>query len=172
MICYGWGMTKIWFTSDQHFGHAGILTYCSRPFADVQAMDTAMVQQWNDRVGPMDEVWCLGDFCAGRDAGHYARHLNGRKHLVVGNHDRHARKWQGWASIHDYHEMSVAGRRVVLFHYPMRVWNASHYGSIHLYGHMHNALPPTAQSCDVGVDAWSFAPVGFDQITHRMAQAT
>ena len=31
---------------------------------------------------------------------------------------------------------------VVLCHYAMRVWDRSHYGSWHLYGHSHGNLPP------------------------------
>ena len=27
---------NVWFTSDTHFGHAKIIEYCDRPFANVQ----------------------------------------------------------------------------------------------------------------------------------------
>ncbi|WP_258934193.1 hypothetical protein [Nesterenkonia pannonica] len=48
------------FTSDHHFGHANIIRYCDRPFADVAEMDEAMIDRWNETVSPDDEVWVLG----------------------------------------------------------------------------------------------------------------
>jgi len=30
----------------------------------------------------------------------------------------------------------------------------------YLYGHTHAMLPDTRRSCDVGVDAWDYRPVG------------
>ncbi len=53
---------KCWFTADHHFGHANIIDFCQRPFADVDAMDEALVARWNEVVGDEDEVWYLGDF--------------------------------------------------------------------------------------------------------------
>ena len=52
-----------WWTSDHHFGHANIIGYCARPFSDVDAMNKAMVDRWNDVVGDGDEVWILGGCC-------------------------------------------------------------------------------------------------------------
>ena len=45
--------------------------------------------------------------------------------------------------------------KIVLMHYAMRVWNKSHWGMWHLYGHSHGSLPedPKSMSFDVGVDA-------------------
>ena len=35
---------NVWFTSDTHFGHAKIIEYCDRPFADVQEMNETLVE--------------------------------------------------------------------------------------------------------------------------------
>ena len=53
---------------------------------------------------------------------------------------------------------------VVLCHYSMRVWDRSHYGSWHLYGHSHGNLPPLKNSLDVSVDCWGYRPVSIDMI--------
>ena len=50
------------FTSDQHYGHAMILEYCNRPFADVQTMNETLVDNHNAVVGKKDTVYHLGDF--------------------------------------------------------------------------------------------------------------
>ncbi len=54
---------SLYFTSDTHFGHKNIIQTCNRPFASVDEMDEAMVARWNQRVGPDDTVFHLGDFC-------------------------------------------------------------------------------------------------------------
>lgn len=86
----------IWFTSDSHFHHANIITFCNRPFADVRAMNDALVEGWNSRVQPSDHIYHLGDVTMERD--NQGRGLgilercNGHKRLILGNHDHYAMK--------------------------------------------------------------------------------
>lgn len=161
------------FTADTHFGHAGILAACRRPFATVAEHDALLVEAWNATVRPGDTVYHLGDFALGpaEAAERVFRRLHGRKCLVVGNHDRKARRLP-WAEVHDgIREISVEGRHVVLCHYPMRSWPRAFRGSLHLFGHVHGTLPGTTQSCDVGVDVWGYRPVSLTDIIDAMALA-
>src|SRR4051794_31652303 len=82
-------MARFW-TSDLHLGHANIIRYCHRPFADVDSMNKGLIDRWNDTVDDSDEVWVLGDFALGTIAETLplAHQLRGRKVLVAGNHDR------------------------------------------------------------------------------------
>jgi calcineurin-like phosphoesterase family protein len=74
--------------SDPHFGHANIIKYCARPFKDTAEMDKAIVANWNQVVRPDDTVLCLGDvFWVKKDAYHLSEQLNGRKQVILGNHD-------------------------------------------------------------------------------------
>ncbi|MFW7268694.1 metallophosphoesterase [Gluconacetobacter sp. Hr-1-5] len=157
-----------WFTADTHFGHANILKHCNRPFASVTEMDAALIANWNARVVPGDDIWCLGDFCRG-SPDRYGPHLNGRKHLIIGNHDRpSAQVWDGWASVQPYADLKLDDVRLILFHYPIAEWNGFYRGSLHLYGHVHGQREPTRQSCDVGVDCWDYRPVSLDELRERM----
>ena len=52
----------------------------------------------------------------------------------------------------------------MLFHYGLRTWQGVGRGAIHLYGHNHGRLPGDRQSCDAGVDAWSYRPVALPEI--------
>jgi hypothetical protein len=56
---------------------------------------------------------------------------------------------------------------VILCHYGMRVWPASHHGSVHFYGHSHGRLPGYGRSRDVGVDMLdvAFRPRTFAELT-------
>ena len=168
-------MPKVWFTADTHFGHDAIREYCARPFATVEAMDTALVTIWNSVVQPGDIVWHLGDFALGRKVDErwlqrLFRRLHGQKSLVIGNHDGPATKALPWQSQHQIAECAVNGQRIVMCHYPLRTWAGSVHGAIHLHGHEHGRAPPWPGACDVGVDAWQFAPVSLDRIRQSMAK--
>ena len=163
---------KNWFTSDSHFGHTNIITHCDRPFTSVEEQDATLIANWNALVRPNDDIWHLGDFAFrnSKAAASYLARLNGRKHLIWGNHDSdETRGLSGWASSQPMKEIKADGIRITLLHYAMRVWPASHHGAIHLYGHSHGALPGDRQSLDVGVDVWDFRPVTLPEIQVRLA---
>ena len=162
----------VFFTSDTHFGHGGALGLYRRPFASVAAMNKALVERWNETVGPDDEAWHLGDFAIGQEAAVVAEllgQLRGRKHLVAGNNDPPATTEQsGWASVQAYAEMTLDGVFVVLCHYPFRSWRGMMKGSLDLHGHCHGRLKPQPRQVDVGVDVWDFRPVTLTGIlAHR-----
>ncbi len=90
--------------------------------------------------------------------------------MIIQNRVSAAKRWK---SISRYLEVKDSDDPrtppVVLSHYAFRVWNRSHHGAIHLYGHSHGNLPGDSQSCDVGVDCWGFFPVTLDEIKARIA---
>jgi len=106
--------------------------------------------------------------------------LNGKIHLITGNHESAAIACaERFEWIKDYHELTMEdadahkGQRfMVLFHYAMRVWNASHYGTWHLYGHTHGDLPDdgTSLSFDIGVDCHNFYPLSYQEVKAIMAK--
>lgn len=169
--------TMIYFTADTHFGHARIIDLAKRPFHDVEEMDAHMIDRWNCVVRPGDTVYHLGDFAfAPHDP--YLKSLNGEKHLIKGNHDHSNRvnRSTGWASVRDMANIKLRYQHgdmevidIVLCHYGLRVWNKSHHGALHFYGHSHGSLPGDSQSCDVGVDCWNFEPVSLGQIREHLA---
>lgn len=84
-------MSKIFFTSDLHFGHENVLRFDSRPFATVEEMDSELIRRWNAKVGRGDLVYVLGDMIwksRNDDAPALIRSLNGQIILIKGNHDR------------------------------------------------------------------------------------
>jgi len=154
------------FTSDTHFGDHRTLNIHKRPFASVAEMDALLIERWNAAVAPGDDVWHLGDFArTGSAAEGLLARLNGRKHLICGNNDPPGtRAAVGWASVADYLELELEGRRLVLCHYPFRSWNGQHRGAVNLHGHSHGKLKPLPRQFDVGVDAWDWRPVTLAQI--------
>jgi len=168
-----------YFTSDTHFGHGRIIDYSNRPFANVDEMDRTIISNWNAIVRSDDTVYHLGDFAVGGGpAMNYLSALNGHIKFVWGNHDNRLKLVMGnslWPmDIEHIRHISVEGQRIVLCHYAMKVWDKSHKGAWHLYGHSHGSLPddPNSLSLDVGVDCWDYKPVSMQQIKERIKHKT
>ena len=165
-------MSNVFFISDTHFDHERIMTLCKRPFDKVEDMNDAIITNWNERVKPGDLVYHLGDFSfgSGERVTQLLRMLNGQVHLVAGNHDHKGhRKARGWASVEKYRTLSRGALlpvQVVLFHWPVEIWDHRHHGSVHLFGHLHEYTveKPTELRTNVGVDANGFAPVSIDEL--------
>ena len=169
-------MSKIFFTSDHHFGHKNIIQFSERPFKDVAEMDDILIERWNEKVSPEDEVYHLGDM--GLSSSGKLRkildRLNGKIYLINGNHEKSAQTCHTrFEWIKDYYELVIKDdefergeQLIVLFHYSMREWNASHWGTYHLYGHAHGTLAddPTSLSFDIGVDCHNFYPLSYEEV--------
>lgn len=163
-------MSNIFFTADTHLDHTRIIDLSKRPFKSRDEMNETIIENWNRVVHPQDTVYHLGDFAFARvdRATQLLRILNGHKHLIHGNHDDdHVVKARGWASSRPYYRLRKAIQTsIILFHYPVEIWDRRHHGSIHLFGHIHGV--PLEQSHelrhDVGVDANNFTPVSIDTI--------
>jgi len=169
----------IYFTSDLHFGHTNIIKYCNRPFESIEDMDKTLIQNWNAAVGHEDETYILGDFTM-RGPGHakaYISALNGKKYLILGNHDLFLQDFgetDGWFEwVRDYAVIEHAGVKLILFHYPIVEWFGFGKGSVHLHGHLHNAPsvdtwnPKNSRVFNVGVDVCGYKPISIDEIIGR-----
>lgn len=175
----------MFFTSDTHFGHKNIIKYSNRPFASVEEMNEEIIKRWNERIGPDDEVYHLGDVAfttSEKKTRDILNRLNGKIYLIKGNHEKLAVACSDrFEWVKDYHELIVEDssfergeQLVVLFHYAIREWNAKHWGAYQLYGHSHGSLPddPNARAFDVGVDCHNFYPLSWEEVKDIMASKT
>ena len=197
-----------WFTADHHFYHKNIIKHAKRPFdlEDEPSMREALIEAWNAVVRPGDMVCHVGDFAWTKRidlVDKLIEQLHGQIHIVYGNHDeRGVKESKKFASAGYYNEVKVlfgptamgpiplvtSEQLIVLLHYSMEIWNKSHYGSWHLYGHSHDGLAPNLarKSFDVGVDATAkriafnekretldpmdYRPINFDEVAEIMRQ--
>jgi calcineurin-like phosphoesterase family protein len=180
----------MWFTADLHFGHANIIDYSGRPFADVESMNDGLISRWNDIVAPTDIVWVLGDVAMGRitETLPLVDELAGDKRLLAGNHDRcwagHGTKADEWteryldAGFAEVQQgqinLDIEQHHVVACHFPYRGDSQDHdryvdqrpidQGSWLLHGHVHERWRQHGRMINVGVDAWDWRPVSEAQI--------
>ena len=177
---------NIFFTSDTHFCHANIIKFYGRPFKDVEEMNEALISNWNKVVGPTDIVYHLGDFCFAGSAEWHSilGRLNGRIHLIIGNHDEKNLR-QGYEklfeSIVPQARLFIEGYNVYLNHYPFMCYPGYKPYTIQLFGHIHSShskfdgldaviakksLQPSQY--DVGVDWNNFTPISWREVIEKI----
>ncbi|MDO4878471.1 MAG: metallophosphoesterase [Neisseria sp.] len=166
-------MSKIFFTSDLHFSHKNIAKFCPqfRPFGNVAEMDEFLIHTWNSTVSAEDTVYNLGDVSFAHDPEQIAAvlaRLNGRHHLIYGNHDRviqqNSERFLNTVK-HDGHPLLSSARNyrrlqteksapaLILFHYPIMEWDGCNRGAYHLYGHLHDRMADIrGRALNVGFD--------------------
>ena len=180
-------MSKIFVTSDTHFGHDREFLWGPRGFTNSKEHDEAIIKNWNEIVGPEDIVYHLGDLMLGaNDYGiECVKRLNGTIKLIRGNHDTDAR-WKlyathpnveciGWAEVIKYKKYNF-----YLSHHPTLTSNLEkapylRMHLINLYGHTHqqkqfyNDIPYLFH---VGLDSNNNKPVLLDDAIEIMKQET
>lgn len=168
-------MANLWFTSDHHFGHANMLKFTRddgtpvRPeFSSVEEMDERMIENWNRVVQPGDHVWHLGDFSMRPLRGeHVIKRLNGRKRLVVGNHD-------------PVKEMAPFFEKVVLWrifkefnftctHMPINLGQLTKT-EFNLHGHIHHRVMADPRYINVCVEHTDYTPIHLDEVLAKIKQ--
>ena len=179
-------MSTLWVTSDTHFGHAKRMP-ADRGFASIEEHDEVLTENWNRLVRKNDMVFHFGDvgiqtttFILERVA-----KLNGRKHLITGNHDqvwpghrdshKHQKRWLGvFDSVQAYGARRVGKRRLLMAHLPYvgdhtkepryPEFRLPNKGALLLHGHVHDKWRVRDNPINVGVDVWNLRPVMLDHV--------
>ena len=168
----------IFFTADLHLGHANIIKHCSRPFSSVEEMDEHLIRAWNSRVRPKDSVYIIGDliFRSTASPESYLNRLQGKKHLILGNHDKDwvkkADMSQHFESVERFAEISDGQHKITLCHYPLMSWNQIAKGSYMVHGHIHNnqdamyfpLMKEMPNLLNAGVEINGYHPVKLDEL--------
>jgi len=164
-------MREIFVVSDTHFGHANMLKFTDekgdpvRKFKDVTEMNEIMINNWNNTVSPEDTVYHLGDvyFGSQQSADRTLSRLNGRKRLVLGNHDKgkdtvllkHFQKISLWRIFKEFN--------LILSHVPLHPdsFRAVEYNA---HGHIHQKTSPSKFHKNVCVEKTSYTPINIEDI--------
>ena len=169
------------FTSDTHFFHKNVIPYCERPYAGVEEMNAALVDNWNALVNKDDLVWHLGDvgFAGMTKLGPILDQLNGRKILVRGNHDPDKLcQHPSWYGVYDRYVAATlsSGRQVWLSHYPRgderypeRAPPDDHIRVV--CGHVHRLWAVKFNHVNVGVDVRNYAPITEEHLIDLLEDA-
>lgn len=160
---------RIFVISDTHFLHENIIKYASRPFSCADEADREMIMRWNGIVSDSDIVYHLGDVFMGdeKKADAILTQLNGRKRLIVGNHDnirspvimKHFPKIMMWRNFKEY--------GFILSHVPVHP-NELQYGRpYNVHGHIHEKVIDDHRYFNVSVEQIGYAPIPLDEIASQ-----
>ena len=178
----------IWLTSDWHFNHDREFIWKARGFSSVQEMNEAIIQRHNALVRPDDDVYVLGDSSLGGGdiqilAANKAliERLNGRLHIIRGNHDtdRRVAMYESCKNVVGpvlYADMlHYKGYHFYLSHFPTLTSNLEKESlkqcTCNLFGHTHqttNFHLDMPFMYHVGVDSHNCTPVLLDNIIEEM----
>lgn len=127
-----------WFCSDHHFGHKNILEYEkeARPFSSVEEMNETIIERHNNVVKPQDTVYFLGDFAFGKKNIELAGRMNGKKRLVMGNHDTYPTA--DYLKFFEKLYGVVFWERCILSHVPVHHNGINARWILNVHGHLHS----------------------------------
>ncbi|MCI8661051.1 MAG: hydrolase [Lachnospiraceae bacterium] len=167
----------IFYISDLHFGHQNVIRFDKRPFETISQMDYTLIQLWNSRVRNEDTVYIVGDFAYRNEKPEewYLRQLQGKKHLLVGNHDNkllsNPAAVSYFESIEKMTHVTDGKHQICLCHFPICEWNGYRKGHLHIYGHIHNRREDTFQimckrkgAFNAGCMINAYMPVPLDEL--------
>ena len=169
---------KVFFVSDTHFNHSNIIKYCDRPYKDKYEMDEALIYNWNEIVPEDGVVFHLGDFKWSGSWNTTLDRLNGKIHLIKGNHDYEAARFiNRFESIQEQVCINIEGQQILLNHFPILCYPDKCW---QLFGHCHTVksnntgldfnklsnLSPTQY--EVGVDFNDYRPISWKEIKEKI----
>lgn len=179
---------NVYFTSDTHFSHKAIIGYCERPFDTVEDMDEELIKRWNETVGEDDIVFHLGDFCFSGPQrwNQILKRLNGRKYLIIGNHDMSCISKNSFMNetvnyfdgINQQMNILIDGWHIYLNHYPFLAYGGAYnekrkvgqlFGHVHYYNGSKGLDAERLKELfpfqyDVGVDNNNYTPVSWKKV--------
>jgi calcineurin-like phosphoesterase family protein len=179
-------MSKIYFTSDLHFGHDREFLYKPRGFSSIEEHDEAIIERWNSVVDVDDMVFVLGDLML-NDNEHGLEclsRLNGNIIIVRGNHDTTTRinlysKLPNVSKINEGSYLSYGKYHFYLCHFPVNTGNFDDEKglkskTICLCGHSHTQDPfididDKGIKYHVEVDAHNCYPISINDIISNLS---
>ena len=180
-------MSKIFITSDTHFGHDREFLFGPRGFTSIEEHDQEVIRRWNSVVGPDDVVYHLGDVMLNDNAHgmECLRQLNGQIKIVPGNHDTDSRL-KLYAQLENVEVMPMAiplkykKYNFYLSHHPTLTSNLEkapylRMHLINLYGHTHQQgkfFQDMPFMFHVGMDSNNCTPVLLDDAIQMMKDET
>lgn len=141
-----------YYLSDTHLGHANALRFDARPFHRLEEQDNVILENINQAAKKNDNLYLVGDvFWYPPDkACEILDRIECKKiFLITGNHDRWVKSAEcrkRLSGVYDLKRITDKERIVILCHYPLAVWDQSHRGSYHLYGHVHRNIAEDGMS--------------------------
>jgi calcineurin-like phosphoesterase family protein len=171
-------MTKIFITSDSHFFHTNSLKFYNkdgsklRPWEfselGMKTMNEYITNKWNSVVSSEDLVYHLGDVTFNSNRLYIMEKLNGKKRLILGNHDDFSynihRKY--FEKIYSSHRINTG---MFLTHIPVHP-DSIPVGYTNVHGHIHGEDIDDPRYLNVCVEHTDYTPISLEEVTARILE--
>lgn len=155
-------------TADHHDDHDEIIQMCNRPFYSRKHMRKEMIKRHNEIVTELDTVYFIGDISFSKDKEpirRFIESLNGKKHLILGNHD-YLKPFDyidiGFTTVHTALEIFTEYGNYILVHDP--AVSQIDRTRIFICGHVHDLFVKQKNCINAGVDVHNFYPISIQRI--------
>jgi len=154
-------MSKVYFTSDWHFGHKAILKY--RDFESIEQHDQTFIDNFNKVVNKRDTVFFMGDIAFTEEG---LKKLNELKYchkkiLYLGNHD--TLKTEEYLKYFDEVHALRSYKNFWLSHCPIHPQEMrNRIGNIHR--HLHASILDDKNYFDVSPEKHNYELIDFEDI--------
>lgn len=182
-------MNEAFFCSDLHLGHKTLMKgFRGTIFSSMEEHDNTITE--NLLALPRgSRLYILGDLFWKYNSEQTMQFFVKFKkkkidlHLIEGNHDKTV-NWKNVTikSISQMKSITINKQPIFLCHYPMEVYNRSHYNAWSLYGHVHYEDETwkknyanqhfQGKKLNVNLELHNFKPWSFDEIADHMSTMT
>lgn len=171
-------MTTFW-CSDHHLFHTKIIQFSRPQFSTVEEHNEALRENHNKVVKDTDTVWFLGDVILSvndESAFDFLKTFNGKKKLVLGNHDT-AYRIKKYVHIFDqvvaYHTIDQRDGRdagFIVSHIPVHSSQLDERFKYCIHGHLHDKLVDDPRYVNVSMEQINFTPISTEEIREKLKQ--
>lgn len=151
-----------YFISDPHFGHSNILKFERNEFKSIEEHDAFIVASINKVVTKFDTLYLLGDIGELENV----TKLNGKKILIMGNHDKLAKYKYEEVFDEVYDTPIYLSKRIVLSHIPI----PTPPGVLNVHGHLHGSILNSDNHMNLSAMLINYRPISMKVLDIKMSK--
>lgn len=175
-------MPNIFFISDLHLGHSNIISFADkngerlRPFDSIDEHDDFIIESINKVVKTTDRLVLVGDCVMNKKHMHMLYRINGRKTLVMGNHD--PRAFEYLTPYFEHIGGAVEMSEFIVTHIPVHPLQLVYRFQGNIHGHLHdgcvpdprNPSKPDPRYFNVCVEQMKYTPIAFEELKKQFKE--
>lgn len=153
---------RTFFISDLHFGHKNLLKFERTEFETIEDHDAFLIESINKFVKLTDTLYILGDIGNVEKI----RQLNGRKILIMGNHDTRSKLEYESFFAEVYDTPVYLNKRILLSHFPVPVTGEI----LNIHGHLHGSYLASENHKNVSAALVRYIPLSADHVGNKVSK--
>lgn len=164
---YGCKMSKRFLAADHHIDHVNSIKFRSE-FSSIEELNEIMVERHNSVVRKKDDiVYFLGDVMWKAESIEHLKRMNGRKKLIMGNHDTfpaslYSEVFETVVGVSDLQIRKPKRIKAVLSHMPVHTQQLEHRFQICIHGHLHSYKLDDPRYICVSMEHINYTPIDVD----------